>query len=199
MTIALAEKMITSDLDPDGRHKDVDERRGMTPMPWGQLLIVLLAQFAEPITGIVIFPFINQFVRETGITGGDETGTGYFAGIIVRTWFCNNVHCDFQTTFQESMFYIAEASTVMFWSVASDRFGRRSIMILGPLGLSLTTLGFGASTQFWSLMMFRFFQGVFNGTIGLSFCGYNLWLLTLDQIRRFKSRDRRGECISLIM
>ena len=67
------------------------------------------------------------------------------------------------------MFYIAEASTVLLWSMASDRFGRRSIMILGPLGLSLTTLGFGASTQFWSLLMFRFSQGVFNGTIGLSY------------------------------
>ena len=60
-----------------------------TPLPWAQLLILYLIQFAEPITGLVIFPFINQFVRETGITGGDETRTGYFAGIIVRIWFCN--------------------------------------------------------------------------------------------------------------
>ena len=80
--------MIASDLDPDhsdARHRHADEGRDITPIPWGQLLIVLLAQFAEPITGIVIFPFINQFVRETGITGGDETRTGYFAGMIVRT------------------------------------------------------------------------------------------------------------------
>ena len=61
----------------------------VTPLPWAQLLILLLIQFAEPITGMVIFPFINQFVRETGVTGGDETRTGYFAGIIVRIWFCN--------------------------------------------------------------------------------------------------------------
>ena len=77
------------------------------------------------------------------------------------------------------MFYIAEGSTVMLWSMASDRFGRRSVMILAPLGLSLTTLSFGASTRFRSLMMFRFLQGVFNGTTGPSLCGYNLWLLTL--------------------
>ena len=55
-----------------------------TPLPKFQIFIVLLIQFAEPITGVVIYPFINQFVRETGITNGDERKTGYYAGIIVR-------------------------------------------------------------------------------------------------------------------
>ena len=75
----------------DAQLKSAGEDRDVTPLPWGQLLIVLLIQFAEPITGMVIFPFINQFVRDTGVTGGDETRTGYFAGMIVRTWFCNHV------------------------------------------------------------------------------------------------------------
>jgi hypothetical protein len=81
--MALGEDCDCSDALPE----NADEGRGVTPLPWGQLLIVLLIQFAEPITGMIIFPFINQFVRETGITGGDETRTGYFAGIIVRTFF----------------------------------------------------------------------------------------------------------------
>ena len=72
------------------------------------------------------------------------------------------------------MFFLAEATTVVFWGMASDRFGRRSILIFGPLGLSISMLGFGASTQFWSLVMFRFFQGVFNGNMGLSLCRYRL-------------------------
>ena len=54
-----------------------------TPLPWSQLFIVYLIQFSEPVTATVIYPFINQFVRDTGITGGDERKTGYFAGIIV--------------------------------------------------------------------------------------------------------------------
>ena len=54
-----------------------------TPLPKFEIFIVLLIQFAEPITGLVIYPFINQFVRETGITNGDERKTGYYAGIIV--------------------------------------------------------------------------------------------------------------------
>ena len=61
-------------------------------------------------------------------------------------------------TFQESTFFIAEATTVVFWGMASDRFGRRSILIFGPLGLAITMLGFGGSKQFSSLVMFRFFR-----------------------------------------
>lgn len=70
----------------DTQHKRANEVEA-TPLPWSQLLIVFLIQFAEPITATVIYPFINQFVRATGVTGGDETKTGYFGGIIVRTWF----------------------------------------------------------------------------------------------------------------
>ena len=55
-----------------------------TPLPKFQIFIVFLIQFAEPITALVIYPFINQFVRETGVTDGDERKTGYYAGIIVR-------------------------------------------------------------------------------------------------------------------
>lgn len=33
----------------------------------------------------VIFPFVPQFVRDTGITGGDERKTGYWAGVLVST------------------------------------------------------------------------------------------------------------------
>ena len=75
-------------------------------------------------------------------------------------------------TFQESTFFIAEATTVVFWGMASDRFGRRSILIFGPLGLAITMLGFGGSKQFSSLVMFRFFQGVFSGNTGESLIRY---------------------------
>ncbi|KAG5653634.1 hypothetical protein H0H81_011736 [Sphagnurus paluster] len=54
-----------------------------TPLPKFQLFIVFLIQLAEPITGTVIYPFVNQFVRDTGITQGDERKTGYYAGILV--------------------------------------------------------------------------------------------------------------------
>ncbi|KIM39402.1 hypothetical protein M413DRAFT_29551 [Hebeloma cylindrosporum] len=110
-----------------------------------QLFSVFLIQVAEPVTATVIYPFINQFVRETGITGGDEKKTGYYAGLI------------------ESAFFFAESLTVVFWGHLSDQYGRRPVLLLGPLGLTFSMFWFGMSTTFWPLMISRCFQGVFNG------------------------------------
>lgn len=52
-------------------------------LPKGQLAIVYAIQIAEPLSGTVIYPFLPEFVRRTGITGGDEAMTGYYSGIIV--------------------------------------------------------------------------------------------------------------------
>ncbi|TFK75575.1 MFS general substrate transporter, partial [Pluteus cervinus] len=121
-----------------------------TKLPYFQLFIIFLIMFAEPVTCTVIYPFINQLIRETGVTGGDETRTGYFAGVI------------------ESVFFVTEALTVFQWGRASDRYGRKPILVLGPLGLALAMLGFGFSKSFWPLVAFRCFQGAFNGNIGVS-------------------------------
>ncbi|KAG6877031.1 hypothetical protein C0993_010905 [Termitomyces sp. T159_Od127] len=121
-----------------------------TPLPKFQLFIVAMIQFAEPITATVIYPFINQFVRGTGIIQGDERKTGYYAGVI------------------QSTFFVAEALTVVYWGRASDYFGRRPVLLIGPVGLALSMLGFGLSTNYWSLVVSRCMQGAFNGNIGVS-------------------------------
>jgi hypothetical protein len=69
-------------------HDDANEQTTIpkpkrTPLPKISLFILLLIQFSEPLTATVIYPFINKFVRDTGVTGGDERKTGYFAGVIV--------------------------------------------------------------------------------------------------------------------
>ena len=71
---------------------DAQQERKPTPLPKFQVFIVYLIQFAEPITALVIYPFVNQFVRDTGITNGDETKTGYYAGVIVSRQ--ESIHCN---------------------------------------------------------------------------------------------------------
>ncbi|KAJ7159094.1 major facilitator superfamily multidrug-resistance, DHA1 sub-family [Mycena crocata] len=121
-----------------------------TPIPKFQVFIVLLIQFAEPVTGLAIYPFVVQFVRDTGITGGDETKTGFYAGLL------------------ESTFFLAESLTVFQFGRLSDRYGRRPVLLFGPLGLCLSMLGFGLSRTFWMLFAFRCAQGAFNGNIGVA-------------------------------
>ncbi len=79
---AESENSSPSDLSSQQDHHGDTKR---TPLPLSQLFSVSLIQISEPITAICIFPFINQFIRETGITGGDEKKTGYYGGIIVRS------------------------------------------------------------------------------------------------------------------
>jgi MFS family permease len=67
---------------------------------------------------------------------------------------------------QESVFFVAECSTAVIWGSLSDRFGRRPIMLLGPLGLSFSMLFFGSSTTYVFLVISRFCQGSFNGCVG---------------------------------
>ncbi|TRM58651.1 major facilitator superfamily domain-containing protein [Schizophyllum amplum] len=121
-----------------------------TPLPLRQLSIVYLIQFCEPLTGLVIYPFIAELVQETGITGGDPKAIGYYAGIV------------------ESLFFFSEFLTCMQWGRLSDYHGRRPILLIAPLGLALATYGFGFAKSFWLLCVFRFLQGVFNGNVGVS-------------------------------
>ncbi|KAK7059784.1 protein zinc induced facilitator-LIKE 1 [Favolaschia claudopus] len=119
------------------------------PLPKLQVAISILIQAAEALSATVIFPFVPEFVRETGITGGDERKTGYWAGVL------------------ESIFFVAEFCSVFTWGRASDRFGRRPILLLGPLGLAFSLLGFGWSKTFVSLVFWRTLQGICNGNIGV--------------------------------
>jgi len=71
-----------TNVQAESRATDAGEELG-TSLPKFQLFLTLLIQFAEPITALVIYPFVNQFVRDIGITKGDVSKTGYYAGIIV--------------------------------------------------------------------------------------------------------------------
>ena len=139
-------------------------RRRKTPLKKLQLFLVMSVQFSEPVTGTVIYPFINQLVRETGVTGPDERKTGYYAGVI------------------ESLFFLTECFTVYSWGRAADsrRIGRRPVLLLGTAFSALAIFAFGLGNIFgtgewWGvnkwfamLALTRSVQGVCNGNIGVT-------------------------------
>ncbi|TFL03784.1 major facilitator superfamily domain-containing protein [Pterulicium gracile] len=120
-----------------------------TPLPWRQLLIILFLQLAEPLTSQVISPFTPQLIRDIGITNGDESKVGYYVGLM------------------QSLFFLTQAFTVLHWSRLSDHIGRKPVILIGLLGLSISMFAFGLSKTFWSLVLSRALNGALNGNIGV--------------------------------
>ncbi|KAI6155625.1 major facilitator superfamily domain-containing protein [Pisolithus tinctorius] len=125
------------------------QAKAKTPLPKTQLGLVLFVLFTEPMSAQYIFPFINQLIRELGVTGGDDRKIGYYAGII------------------ESLFFVTQALTVLSWSRLSDHVGRKPVLLVGLMGLSMSNLCFGLSRTFWALVASRCIAGALNGNAGV--------------------------------
>jgi hypothetical protein len=67
----------------DAGEPDSQASAKQTPLPKLQSFTIFFIQFSEPVTALVVYPFIVQLVRDTGITGGNEARNGYYAGFIV--------------------------------------------------------------------------------------------------------------------
>jgi len=69
--------------------------------------------------------------------------------------------------YQESLFFVTEAITVLQWSRASDHLGRKPVILIGLFGTTLSMLAFGLSRTFWTLVLSRCLCGLLNGNIGV--------------------------------
>ncbi|KAH9054524.1 MFS general substrate transporter [Lactarius vividus] len=130
---------------------DGDTPRTETPLPITQIFVLLLLQLCEPMTSLSINPYINQLVSELPVIGGDEKKVGYYAGFIV------------------SLYFAAEAVTVLQWSRLSDHIGRKPVLLCGLLGTVLSSVMFGLSRSFLALVfsIAVVCMGCLTGNIGV--------------------------------
>ncbi|KAJ7434859.1 major facilitator superfamily domain-containing protein [Mycena latifolia] len=119
-----------------------------TPLPIRQLAILMLVEFCDPFVSQSIQAYINKLVSELDITGGDEKKVGYYTGV-------------------GSLSFLTEVLTTLYWSRASDRIGRKPILLIGLFGTAVTMLCFGLSRTFWALVASRCLSGLLNGNLGV--------------------------------
>ncbi|KAJ7473393.1 major facilitator superfamily domain-containing protein [Mycena latifolia] len=118
-----------------------------TPLPIRQLTILMLVEFCDPLVSQSIHPYINK-ASELDITGGDEKKVGYYTGLA-------------------SLFFLTEALTMLHWNRASDRIGRKPILLIGLFGTAVSMLCLGLSRTFWVLIASRCLSGLLNGNLGV--------------------------------
>lgn len=51
------------------------------------------------------------------------------------------------------------------WGKASDRIGRKPVLVFSLFGISIATTLFGFSKTVWQMVFFRCLAGVFSGTV----------------------------------
>lgn len=117
-----------------------------TPLPWNQFWIILFAQLSDPLTSLTLTPFIPELIRDIGVTHGDETQVGYYVGIL------------------QSSYYAAHALTVFHWGRLSDHIGRKPVILIALLTMFASTVSFGLSKTFLSLLASRAVRGAFNSS-----------------------------------
>ncbi|MCH8048577.1 MFS transporter [Patescibacteria group bacterium] len=92
-------------------------------------------------------------------------------------------------------FALAQLLSSPFWGILSDRFGRKPIILLGLLGLSLSFLVFAFAANLAALFISRFVQGLFSGAVMPSSRAYIADVTSKEN--RIKSMGRIGGAIAL--
>ncbi|KZV80868.1 MFS general substrate transporter [Exidia glandulosa HHB12029] len=119
-----------------------------TPLPFKQLLVIVVVRITEPICYSLIFPFVNDMIEHVGITK-DPQYVGYYSGLV------------------EGTFAFAQFFTVLSWGRLSDRIGRRPVLLTGCFGLIFATILFGFARTFWAMVFARALSGALNGNVAV--------------------------------
>ncbi|KAK2459583.1 hypothetical protein APHAL10511_008393 [Amanita phalloides] len=145
----MVDRSITDEEAPLLHPEQLQEPSGKTPFPWLQFSTLFLLQQSEWLTDTTTYPFMPDMVRNLEITHGDERNVGHYVGIL------------------QTACYFAATITVFQCCRLSDQIGRKPVLLIGMLGLSVSTCALGLSTTFRTLLLCQLSIGAFNGTNGV--------------------------------
>ncbi|KAI9218501.1 major facilitator superfamily domain-containing protein [Blastocladiella britannica] len=122
-----------------------------TPLPARPITVLAICILSEPVSLGLLFPFVYFMVRDFKVVDNDAN-LGYYVGFLA------------------SAFSLAQFLTSVPWGMASDRIGRRPILLVGLLGNTLSMVAFGMSSSFPMAIACRLICGMLNGNLGVAKC-----------------------------
>ncbi|EAU88341.2 hypothetical protein CC1G_05107 [Coprinopsis cinerea okayama7 len=115
-----------------------------TPLPKLQLAILCSVRLTDPICFTGVFPYINELLSRLHLVD-NPAHIGFYSGLV------------------ESTFAFFQLISIYEWTKISDKVGRRPVVIWGSFGLSIATIGFGFTSNLWSILFTRALAGLFSG------------------------------------
>lgn len=109
-------------------------------------MFVAICRFSEPIALTSVFPYVPELMESFGIPKND---IARWAGI------------------SSSTFSLCQAFTGLFWGAASDRYGRKPIILFGLFNTMWTMLLWGFSVNLPMALAARALGGLSNGNVGI--------------------------------
>ncbi len=65
----------------------------------------------------------------------------------------------------ESLFSLTQMVVMILWGKAADQFGRKPVLVVSLVGVTMASSIFGLAKTIWQMMLFRCLAGVFAGTV----------------------------------
>ncbi|KAK3397815.1 major facilitator superfamily domain-containing protein [Sordaria brevicollis] len=115
-------------------------------LPKQQLAILAVARFAEPLAATSIYPYLPEMIKSFGVPKNEVAKWAGFTG---------------------SIFSVAQSMSAVPWGRASDRFGRKPIILIGLTSTMICFIIWGVSTSLTMAITIRFIMGAGNGNVGI--------------------------------
>jgi MFS family permease len=100
----------------------------------------------QPLSLTSVYPYLPEMIESFGVP---EKDIAKWAGLT------------------SAVFSLCQGFTSISWGAASDRFGRKPIILIGMINTMVTMLVWGFSTNLPMAMTTRALQGLGNGNVGI--------------------------------
>ena len=129
------------------RHGSQSSNRDQSPLPVKQLLILAIISLSEQTALNSIGPYLPQMVYTFKDVKPGQVGL--CVGLVA------------------SSFALAQFATNFFWGWASDRIGRKPVVLLGTLLTAACFIAFGFCRTLWQAIIVQALMGLSNGNQGI--------------------------------